>query len=1228
MKISTQSEKQLKSIIHYFMSHLKLNTNTQFNYSTIMKLQLKILFSILIYLSASICLTAQSEVVYQQAGVNLGFMPESANLTTQLGNTITLGGNNRYLSKIDVGLSRAASATGNVIIEINIWADCPGAVAGACGSNGVELIKTFTSVSFDITDISTSGSFVNFFLPSPIDLSNISNDKINVSISSNRGTAISYFFGNSGPTIGSRDNSRASQCAFPTQFGCSQTVNPLGGSNLTLRITAIPEPCKPATIDITNIGSETISLSDVYIGDANFFPTSSITISPSVLTCADVGDNDVTLTITYPDGEVTMCTTTVTVVDNTNYDPPTAICQNFNVEITNGTSIIFPEDINGGSSAACVIDELLINGMSSVTIPSNVEEPQLVTLTVEDNFGLSASCDAIVNVIKDLCPEGDDGLDSDGGGLPDACDCNPFDAFDDNIILQNSSNTAMDFDGIDDELTIPNTPSLIPTNNNSMTFEAWIYPDDVNGIQAIASSSGSVLSYNFGIYLLGDKLVALGSTSGGGVQSNASIPAGTWTHVAIVYTANTTSPSLSTTKIYIDGQLDNTITESFEPTNLGDPILLGNFEGFDWSFDGMLDEVRFWNESRTLEQIQFLKDRELSATEAGLAAYYDFSNGFPMGDNMALNAVEDLSANSYDATLVSMAQTGSGSNWVNGEINIDRFYREELSPCSDCPERIAMDFDGLDDEIIIPNHPNLVPTNNNSMTFEAWVKPDLGTGNKCLVSSANSLSVYNLAIYTVFGNKIRVTATGGQLVTSNAGIPAGQWSHVAVVFTAIPSNPTQSKIEIFINGQLDNTMIDDFELANLGNPIILGDINGADWSYDGDMDDVRFWSEARLASEIMRDMNAELYGDEENLAAYYNFNYGTPDDDNTALTFVTDQTVRQQHGALSGFARTGFSSNWVSDANSSAPVQNAALNFDGVDDYLSITWKEEHVATSTNAVTVEAWIYPEKVSGVNMIYSSGVFPNINHQIFLDGTQLFVTGDGLAGLLANTTVPTNVWTHIAVVFDQTETRLYINGTLDNIRVQTLPSSIIDWNTSFGSQSNGEPQSWNYLGYMDDIRIWNSARTTEEILDNILGEKHGNEEGMAVYYNANDGVPYGDNTSISELKDLSGKGNSALMNGFANTGNISNFVLSPFRLSDRDTDGLPDRCDNCVRQQNLLLQNMELDGIHDATEKITLGEGVNFANNAILILRAPITEVPHFLDIPSDVTIRLIGASCEE
>ena len=87
-----------------------------------------------------------------------------------------------------------------------------------------------------------------------------------------------------------------------------------------------------------------------------------------------------------------------------------------------------------------------------------------------------------------------------------------------------------------------------------------------------------------------------------------------------------------------------------------------------------------------------------------------------------------------------------------------------------------------------------------------------------------------------------------------------------------------------------------------------------------------------------------------------------------------------------------------------------------------------------------------------------------------------------------------------------------------------------------------RGYSYEGTLDEVRLWNDARSQGDIAANYRKGLHGTEEGLVAYYSFNQGVVNGDNTGISKVNDLTTRHDGTL-NNFARTpGSTSNFVAS--------------------------------------------------------------------------------------
>jgi hypothetical protein len=151
--------------------------------------------------------------------------------------------------------------------------------------------------------------------------------------------------------------------------------------------------CQDITIQLDANGDATIVAADVDGGSTDNCGIASIAIDIDTFTCADVGPNNVTLTVTDVNGNTSTCIAVVTVEDVTD---PVAVCMDITVQLdANGTITIVGSDVDGGSTDACGIGSY---DLDIDTFSCDDVGPNTIVLTVTDVNGNVSSCTAIVTV--------------------------------------------------------------------------------------------------------------------------------------------------------------------------------------------------------------------------------------------------------------------------------------------------------------------------------------------------------------------------------------------------------------------------------------------------------------------------------------------------------------------------------------------------------------------------------------------------------------------------------------------------------------------------------------------------------------------------------------------------------------------------------------------------------------------------------------------------------------
>lgn len=147
-------------------------------------------------------------------------------------------------------------------------------------------------------------------------------------------------------------------------------------------------------------GTRTIEAADVDGGSYdNCGAIASLSISPSTFTCANLGPNQVTLTVTDKAGNKASQTVTVIITDNT---APIVLAAGLQVNLVNGTRTIEAADIDYGSYDEC--GNIASMTLDRTTFTCANLGPNQVTLTVTDNAGNKTSKTVTVVVVDNTAP--------------------------------------------------------------------------------------------------------------------------------------------------------------------------------------------------------------------------------------------------------------------------------------------------------------------------------------------------------------------------------------------------------------------------------------------------------------------------------------------------------------------------------------------------------------------------------------------------------------------------------------------------------------------------------------------------------------------------------------------------------------------------------------------------------------------------------------------------------
>jgi hypothetical protein len=608
--------------------------------------------------------------------------------------------------------------------------------------------------------------------------------------------------------------------------------------------------------------------------------------------------------------------------------------------------------------------------------------------------------------------------------------------------------SALSFDGSNDYVSVADSNSL--DTENAVTVSAWIKTGDYySGTQGYILRKGEEgagnVDYGFSIqgspgYLKFD--FNNGGWQAGTLDTSQSVTDNDWHFVSVTYDRNHYI-------YYVDGIRGDSIVQTTAMAKTTKDLYIGN-DLTAYYFNGLIDDVRVYNYARTEEQIKQdynaglvahfgpLSDCDRdpgSCMTEGLVGYWDFEDG--NGD-----LTEDKSGNGNDGTLY------NNPSWDTGTIPLSGGKTGGG----------ALGFDGSDDYVealvLTPDY----------VTVEAWINmngisaidyPRVVSNLKYEVDAWKGFEIYQL----INSKEIRVQINvGGSWYCILLGTPnLGEWAHVAFTsdgsnlytyFNGVAAAPTAVAGAITYHSSPDKTYIGK-------NPNIGADFNGR-------IDEVRIYDRALSETEIR-----------------YHYNQGGPiahwKFDEGEGTTAYDYTNNNNDGTLTN------GPTWAEGRYGSA------VNFDSTDDYIDAG--ENDSLNITNAITIEAWVKINDLSGHKTIANKTDVHNWWEGYFLsvydsNGKIEWVVGgengDTGFGYLSNNGISPGSWYHIVAFLDITNnySGIYINGVLDKEETAGTLSQIGVASNNFliGKRCTG---GYFYDGQIDDVRMYNYARTEEQI-----------------------------------------------------------------------------------------------------------------------------------------------------
>ncbi len=324
--------------------------------------------------------------------------------------------------------------------------------------------------------------------------------------------------------------------------------------------------------------------------------------------------------------------------------------------------------------------------------------------------------------------------------------------------------------------------------------------------------------------------------------------------------------------------------------------------------------------------------------------------------------------------------------------------------------RNAIDFDGTDDFVDVPHDASLNGTN--ALTYEAWINPTDWAGGAGAAqvrgimgkgtndgTTPGQMSLFKRLVggNMILRGRVIVGAGANANVTVNTMPPLNTWTHVALVFDG-------DSLEIFYNGiSIGTTSFTATTLdANALSFSIGRDTNRAGF-FNGQIDEVRVWTEARNVVQIRANMCKKLTGAETNLEGYWRF------DEETDSCICPDLTTNNNDGTMTNFGTCDTDAIRSPRVCSSAPIGDDSAHSYYDTDGTPVSRQLSHPDGDYLFTTENSGTWTDPFSGIH-IYRVDEAPVYPPDLWDDPPYSYATPNGLTPPVNAAPPPAN-WSSI-------------------------------------------------------------------------------------------------------------------------------------------------------------------------------------------------------------------------
>ena len=611
----------------------------------------------------------------------------------------------------------------------------------------------------------------------------------------------------------------------------------------------------------------------------------------------------------------------------------------------------------------------------------------------------------------------------------------------------------LNLDGANDYVIVPRSSSIEP--KNAITISMWVNVAVPRGSlvdKAYTTHSAPFYSYNLQLEPKTgqpDKAELIWSVNTRGVLtslgeglSEVLIDLNSWQYVTVVYDG-------AEMREYVNGQLAASTPKTGTIPFYDKPLMIGAYSNYAFFTNAIIDDLRIYDNALTEDQIQQLYKEgspPVPRPMSVLLSHWGFDEGADV-------TADDKTGNGNQGTLMGNPIWLSSTQCATGGS--------------------CLEFDGVDDVVVVKSSPTLNLKGSASFSISLWLKStQSGAGDRgfgWLVDHRRN----NDGMYA--GHSIgdasgviaaRISDAGGNdvQISSTRNVNDGKWHHIVYVVDRY----TQ-QIRLYI----DNTLESSDQISSVGTIETPVDLNLGGTAvpntemnfYDGALDQVRIYSGALTSAEILH--------------LYEEF---VPQESTTGLMghWKFDEGAGSSSADSSGNGNIGilYGPTWTTECN-----LGSCLDFDGLRDFVSV--RDSPSLNEIGELTVSAWLRPEQLNLLQMVVvkgqligddtsSYGLWMTPSNQI----SWAVDTNEGYNTLQTSPVLDTSRFHFVVGTYKSGEIKLYLDGSL--VVDGTLSGTVRDGVEELTVGKRTHPTDPDFFnGQIDDVRVYNRALTAQEV-----------------------------------------------------------------------------------------------------------------------------------------------------